>query len=179
MYPWGHLALGYVLYSASRRLGGRSAPSAEAVVWLALGTQFPDAVDKPLAWYAGVLPNGRSLAHSALSAAVLLALVLAVSRRLDRLDGFAFAVGYASHLLGDALRPLLAGDYGRLGFLLWPLVPPLEYATEGSLAAHFRHLSLDGPPGVELAFGLLVALLWVRDGAPGLEILRAVVSRSH
>jgi hypothetical protein len=179
MYPWGHLALGYVLYSVTRRLAGQSAPNGRAAVWLALGTQFPDGVDKPLAWYAGALPNGRSLTHSALTAAVLVVLVLAVTRSVDRIDGAAFAAGYVSHLFGDALRPLVAGDFGRLAFLLWPLVPPLEYPTEGSLGAHLQHLPLDGAPGVELAFGFLVALLWVRDGAPGLGIVRSAVSRRH
>jgi len=175
MYPWGHLAFGYVLYSLSRRLGGRSAPKGGAVIWLVVGTQFPDLVDKPLAWYAGVLPNGRSLTHSILVACILLTVAVYLSRRTDQLDGMAFAVGYASHLFGDALRPLVAGDYERIAFLLWPLVPPLDYSTGGSLGAHLDQLALDGAPGTELAFGALVALLWIRDGAPGLGTLLSVL----
>ena len=63
MWPWDHLAFGYVWYTlASRGWDGRP-PSNAAAIALAVGTQFPDLVDKPLAWWLDVLPAGRSLGH--------------------------------------------------------------------------------------------------------------------
>jgi hypothetical protein len=61
MWPWEHLAVGYLLYSVSCVLWGRY-PTRIGVAALAFGTQFPDLVDKPLGWWLGVLPSGQSFA---------------------------------------------------------------------------------------------------------------------
>ena len=118
MWPPGHLAFGYLCLVAVER---SPRPSRERLLALALGTQFPDLVDKPLSWWLAVVPS-RSLAHSALVALFVLPAAVAVCRRLDRPDpAAAFAFGTLSHLFGDALWPLLTGAYADLGFLLWPL----------------------------------------------------------
>jgi len=71
MWPWGHLAVGYLLWSVLVRDRRFRPPTGAETLLLAVGTQFPDAVDKPLAWSLGVLPNGRSLAHSVFLATAL------------------------------------------------------------------------------------------------------------
>ena len=175
MWPWGHLAVGYLLYSFFVHASARRAPGGYATVALALGTQFPDLVDKPLAWTFGVLPNGRSLAHSLVIAVVLLALLVVLFRRLNRgTVATAFAVGYLTHLFGDALDPLLAGDFYSLGFLAWPLVAPIEYETEQSFVAHLQELSPAALVSDEGLFALLMVVLWLYDGAPGLRVVAAI-----
>ncbi|UPV76310.1 metal-dependent hydrolase (plasmid) [Halorussus limi] len=175
MWPWGHLAVGYLLYSAFVHVSARRAPDGYATVALALGTQFPDLVDKPLAWTFGVIPNGRSLAHSLIIAVVFLAVLSVLLRLLDRgTVASAFAIGYLSHLLGDALDPLLAGDVYLLGFLAWPLVPAIDYGTEQSFVAHLQELSLAALASDEGLFALLTFCLWLYDGAPGVRVVAAI-----
>jgi len=141
---------------------------------LAVGTQFPDLVDKPLAWYVGVLPTGRTLAHSALTATVVIA-ALWVVLDTHRTVTTAFSVGYVSHLFGDALRPALAGNYQSLAFLAWPVLPPVRYETEGSLFAKFATIDLTSAAGSELVFALVVLGLWYADGTPGLGLVKRLV----
>jgi hypothetical protein len=49
MWPWGHLAVGYLLSAGAAYLRDHSSPRGLAVVALAAGTQLPDLLDKPLA----------------------------------------------------------------------------------------------------------------------------------
>jgi membrane-bound metal-dependent hydrolase YbcI (DUF457 family) len=175
MWPWGHLAVGYLLYSAFVHLRYRRAPDGFAAIALAFGTQFPDLVDKPLAWSLGVIPNGRSLTHSLVTATLIVAVVGLLARRRGYGSiATAFAVGYLSHLLGDALGPALAGDLYSLGFLAWPVVPAIEYETTPSFAAHLGQLSLESFVTFEFALGLGVFVLWVLDGGPGLGVVSAI-----
>ncbi|WP_132059388.1 metal-dependent hydrolase [Halorussus amylolyticus] len=175
MWPWGHLAVGYLSYSILVRVRTRRAPESLPTVALAFGTQFPDLVDKPLAWTLGVLPNGRSLTHSLLVAALVVGAVGLVLRRRNRTAvADAFAVGYLTHIAGDAVFPLLAGEYGELGFLLWPVVPAIEYTTRPSFVGHLRSFSVTAFTGVELLGALAVVGLWVLDGTPGVSVLKTV-----
>jgi hypothetical protein len=174
MWPWGHLALGYLCYSLYRRFVAHRSPPGVAALALAFGTQWPDMIDKPLAWSFSVLPNGRSLGHS-LPIAVLVvpAVYVAAARQNARGAAAAFGLGYLLHILGDALYPLVDLNFYHASFMLWPLVPPVEYEVEQSFAAHFRLLE----PGPEFLFetGLFVAALlaWRADGYPGLATLRS------
>ncbi|WP_435349116.1 metal-dependent hydrolase [Haloarchaeobius sp. HRN-SO-5] len=155
MWPWGHAALGYLSY---RLFSGEASvePSRLELGVLLVGTQFPDLVDKPLAWYWTVLPTGRSFAHSVLTLAAFCVLAYGVARRFDRPRlALAAAVGYASHLVGDALSPVVHGEFSFLTFLAWPLLPSPEYPTEKSFLAHFQNLE---PTGGVL-FGLALSLV--------------------
>lgn len=167
--------MGYLLYSVFVHLGFRRRPGGRAAVAVALGSQFPDLVDKPLAWTLAVLPNGRSLTHSLLVALVILTVLqIAFRSRGSGEIATAFGVGYLSHLFTDALYPALAGEYSKLLFLAWPAVPPVEYETEQSIAAHLSELTLDSLVAGELALGGIVFLLWLADGAPGLGVVAAI-----
>lgn len=136
--PLGHLAVGYLWYVAYAAVGTHRLPARVALVPLAFGTQFPDLIDKPLA-YLGVLRYGRSLAHSVFTFGICTLAVWWIATRLrDRLTAdslgdrlrrvtpAAFAIGYASHLVGDTYRFLLAGDLWAARFLLYPLFPVPE-----------------------------------------------------
>ncbi|MCO8246704.1 metal-dependent hydrolase [Haladaptatus sp. AB643] len=173
MWPWGHLAVGYLAYSGVRRTRTDRPPTGLEVVVLAVGTQFPDIVDKPLAWWFGVLPTGRSLAHSLVTASLVLAVAYWVCRRTKTRNLWAaFAVGYLSHPFADVLQPVLAGQYGQASFLLWPALSlpqshPVALST-GGVSSDFV---------LELPFVVAATVLWLADGAPGVsQFLPSTVS---
>ena len=172
MWPWGHVGAGYLVYTLLRRHTGER-PAGAAVLALTLGTQFPDLVDKPLGWTIGVLPGGRSLAHSLLTTAVIAGAVLALAHRVRRrVAGLAFLLGVVLHLLGDALYPALRGETGELSFLLWPVLPMPEPELAQRFTAHLGAVE----PGPQFAFELLLAVgalwAWHDDGHPGPGVLR-------
>ena len=177
MWPWGHLAVGYLSYSAWMHVRHRRAPESVPTLALVFGTQFPDIVDKPLSWSLGVLPTGRSLTHSLLVAALIVAVVKVALRRRNQAGiADAFTMGYLTHIAGDAVFPFLAGDYRSLGFLLWPVVPAVEYESEPSFIYFLRQFSLNSFTAVELLLLVGVVGLWIRDGAPGVGTLRSFPS---
>jgi hypothetical protein len=170
MWPWGHLLFGYLLYSLAVRVWSGRRPTAAATLALAAGTQFPDLVDKPLAWWLAVLPSGRSLGHSLFAAGVVLSLVMAYAESRGRgVEGGAFGIGYLSHLVGDSLYVIPARAWDQLAFLLWPAVPAVEYPDE-SFAAQLAGLQVPTALTPELATSTalagVVVLLWLADGAP-------------
>lgn len=192
MWPWEHLALGYVIYSFVSRAQKRESPPDLAVPWLVLGTQFPDLVDKPLAWSVGVLPSGISLAHSIFFAVPIAGLTVLVGRRIGRPDAaVGFAVGYLSHLPGDFLYPLLLGGGVYPDAFLWPVVemaqdPPVGLVIRTrELFTEFLAL-LETPVGMFYVVGEFVLLgtalvTWAIDGRPGLGVVQGMVRslRSH
>jgi hypothetical protein len=175
MWPWAHAAVGYLLYAAYRRLRASETPTGPAVILLGLGTQLPDLVDKPLAWYLDVLPYGRSFAHSLVTGVplVMLPIALLLYRRGQRGLAVAFSIGYLSHLAGDGYVAVLRGEFVDLHYLGWPLLslPQAETEVEG-LLTHLR--DIEGSP--VFVFGLLLTVLalglWIRHGVPGLLTLR-------
>lgn len=188
MWPWEHLIFGYLLFSLLGRLGRRFDPGDRSAALLVTFTQFPDLVDKPLAWGLGVLPSGISAAHSVFVALPVAALAVLVGRRARwPTAGLGVAVGYLSHLLGDAVYPALTGGSVRIDAFLWPVVVvpsdrPADVAgIIQSLLANFA-TALAGETG-PLYLGLeLVAVaaavgLWYDDGCPGLRRLGASGSR--
>lgn len=135
MLPLGHLAFAYLWYAIYLAVGPHRLPVRLALVPLVTGSQFPDLVDKPLA-YLGVIRYGRSLAHSVFAFAICSLAVWwianrcrgrwtaeTVPERLRLVTPAAFAIGYVSHLLGDTYQFFLAGDLRAARFLMYPLVP--------------------------------------------------------
>lgn len=131
MWPMGHVAVAYLLYTLATRVRLDRTPSRAPTVVLLFGSLFPDLVDKPLAWYLGVLPTGRTLAHSLLVLAPLCLVVCLLARSWGyREYGVAFGIGALSHSLVDAL-PVLWNDDASASFLLWPYLS-VEGYEEGS-----------------------------------------------
>lgn len=168
MWPWGHLAFAYVLYSSFFRLRHRRPPTWPGVALVALGSQMPDLVDKPLAWTLRILPTGRSFAHSLLFGTAIVVLAVIVLRRLDLPGAGAFALGYYSHLVGDVYQAVLAGRFQELGFLLWPFVPA-DTANEPTVGIieYILSAQLEGQMMFELGLAAVVVVWWLLDGAPG------------
>jgi hypothetical protein len=185
MWPWGHLAVGYLWYVVSVERRPEAEQTIPALCALAVGTQFPDLVDKPLAWTFDVLPSGRSLAHSLLTIVALVCLLTYLGRYARREElAFAFNVGIVTHTISDIepgpLAGLLAGDWGQLqwlSYLVWPVVPPAPYPNDSSFVEVFAAFTLD--PYIIFQFGLfgVGTCAWLATGATGVSALRRAVRR--
>lgn len=183
MWPWGHLAVGYLCYVAYTRVTERADHTIVPIFAVGFGTQLPDLVDKPLAWTFEILPSGRSLAHSLLAATVVIAFVAWIAQRRDRPGaGTAFAIGYLSHLVTD-LGPetvfgLLLGDLSQLEwttYLFWPILAAPPYSNDSSFAEHFLNFEFSAYVWVQFGLVALAAVVWVADGAPGVAETRSFV----
>ncbi|SEP30313.1 LexA-binding, inner membrane-associated putative hydrolase [Halogranum amylolyticum] len=151
-----------------------------AAILAGVGTQFPDLIDKPLAWSVAVLPTGRSLAHSLITASLVITLARTVSRRYNR-SGYAvaFGIGYLSHLAADGLHPVIKGDFASLTYLTWPLLPLPVSDTDKSFLAHF--LAFEFRPFTLLEFGLvaLALIVWWYDDIPGVRGLQHLLQNER
>lgn len=175
MLPLGHVAVAYAVFSLTRRNG--STPTTGTTMAVVVGSQLPDVVDKPLAWGLHLLPTGRTLGHSLLTAGVVVLLLwytLPVRRNLV----VALAVGWCSHTIADMLTTMLAGATPSWGTLLWPLTPVPPYETELSAVARISAVDVLAVSVLELSLFSVAVLLWYRDGRPGIDTLR-VVARKH
>jgi membrane-bound metal-dependent hydrolase YbcI (DUF457 family) len=179
MWPWGHLAFGYVCYSLLVRLTQGRSPAGQGTILAVFGTQLPDLIDKPLAWTFGVLPSGRSLTHSLITLGIVLLIVGLYACRYDRLDLVgAFATGWGSHLLGDSFGALLSGEFADASFLAWPITPGPPYDGQDGILSHFADLTVS--PWLLIQIGVPVVVLgglWARDGYPGLAEVRSLGRR--
>jgi hypothetical protein len=186
MWPWEHLAFGYLLYSLAIRATTGDPPRGASVIVLAVATQVPDLVDKPLAWSLDVFAVGYAVGHSVFVVGPLLvvAAILAWRRgaRASRFVG-ASAVGHLSHLIGDLVYPLVLGDGLLVERLLWPVATFEPAVDRGGLLARvavFFHryleqlLALEFGPAFLVQVGLVLGVLalWLVDGRPGLGVLR-------
>jgi hypothetical protein len=182
MWPWEHAAVGYLAYSLALRTLGKDPPSDGGTVLLLFGTQLPDLVDKPLSWGLGVFPTGYAIGHSVLVALPLGAIVLAAGVRASRVrPAVAFVVGYWAHLIADVMNPLRYRAPPAPERILWPLVPGTPYDQDLGLKRGVAYLgeflatlqSMD-PVSLVVVYLLLpagTALLWLRDGAPGVGVV--------
>lgn len=180
MWPWEHLAVGYLCYSAYTRYRTGQPPRRGPVLAVAFATQLPDLIDKPLAWSLSVLPSGFSLGHSVFIASAVVLLVTVLARRRGATEiGLAVGIGYVSHLLGDLAYPILRGGEANLDIILWPLVSvPVQerrglFEETARLFADFSAF-LGSPRGLtyllmEIALVGGVFALWAVDGWPGLR----------
>ena len=196
MFPWEHLAVGYLCYSLFAHLRGRR-PTGAATLAVALGTQFPDLVDKPLSWTLDVLPAGV-FAHSLFVALPLSALLLVGARMRRRTElGIAFVIGYLTHLPGDVVPSVVFGEDAETWFLFWPAVarpgvdvsdPIVGPGAGAGLLTNANYYfgnyldALLGPRGLvyvaaELLVLAAVFALWLYDGRPGTALFGRLVGR--
>jgi membrane-bound metal-dependent hydrolase YbcI (DUF457 family) len=174
MLPWGHAAVGYLCYTLWLRGRKRHPPASLAVLALAVGTQFPDLIDKPLAWTFGILPSGRSLGHSLVFVGVLAAGLWWFSRRAGReREAGAFLCGHISHIFADVAPAAVAGEWVVLRSLAWPFLPVYVYPGEmdRSIGDFLLTLDLASVPTSGLILLALVFVVWVVDGRPGLDVV--------
>lgn len=188
MWPWEHVAVGYVLFSLGLRLSGRAGPADVEAICLLGATLFPDVIDKTLSWGFGVFPTGYAVGHSVFVALPVGLLVLGRGiPRLPRRASVAVVVGYWSHLLGDVLDPLRYNDGLIVDRVLWPVATELPYETEYGLRRGLVYLeaflaelaSMDAST-VFLLYLLLpigTVLLWLFDSAPGAAPVIRVLAR--
>ena len=116
----------FVTHLAAAVLLGRL--SQLSTLWLVAGAAFPDILDKPLGTL-GVFELYHSIGHSVFFALLLVPLALYSSVWL------AFAIGWASHILLDAVHVVVNGRPGHVLAFLWPLaestdplgIPPGEF----------------------------------------------------
>jgi membrane-bound metal-dependent hydrolase YbcI (DUF457 family) len=95
------------------------------IVAVSIGSQFPDLVDKPLAWGVDILINGRMFMHSLVFALPISIVVVVLSIRNDHTTaGAAFAFGYIVHIAGDFYPAFIGPEQYTPSNMLWPLLPP-------------------------------------------------------
>jgi membrane-bound metal-dependent hydrolase YbcI (DUF457 family) len=102
-------------------------PSIRLTAVTFIGSQFPDLVDKPLAYQFGLIPSGRVFMHSLPIALPFLLGIIIYGWKTERNRlslGFAFA--YVSHLVADNYRPLFGPHPQIRSDLLWPFVEPVS-----------------------------------------------------
>jgi hypothetical protein len=184
MDPITHVALAYLLYVGymmgraiiSKPTQTHHLPATWAFIPLAIGSQFPDLIDKPLAYW-GVLVSGRSLAHSAFSLLLIGVLLDSVTRiqlrdiasrlptRLRASIPTAFVIGYAGHLLGDAAYGLFSGEFFSVRFLVYP-VSALSRSAGDEVAPWVRVINLYDDPSsvihVEIVTAALIVFIGLR-----------------
>ncbi len=189
MWPWEHLAFGYLLYTGFVHLAWGERPRGGPTLLLALGTQVPDLVDKPLGWGFGVYATGYGATHSVLVAGPVLLGVLAVAVHYGRPRlGAGYVVGHASHMLADAINPLRNGRPPEFERLFWPFSDFETYSHDYGIVERALHyfgefLFLMTRPEhvglvlVYLSLFVFVAAVWAFDGLPGVGTLYRLVAR--
>ncbi len=177
MWPLGHVAIAYLLYTAATHSRFNAPPAHVPALILVVGSQFPDLVDKPLAWYLGVIPTGRSLAHSLVLLVPLSIGIYLLARRYGRTEyGVAFAIGALSHTLVDALPAVWGGT--NPSFLLWPLLSVESYESGAPTVLGLLQNSIGEPYFLaEFVLAAFALVAWRRDGYPGLDPIRTLLSR--
>jgi len=191
MWPWEHLAFAYVLYSLMRNVGFRASPSGRETIAVAIGSQLPDLVDKPLGWTFGFAETGYSIGHSMFVAPfVCLVAYVVAAREGARAIAGAFSLAYLSHPIGDMLSHLIRDGTVDSRIMLWPLASP-PGTDHGGFLDHlllylvryvYRLLAggLTTEVIVQLLLGLAVVTLWLSDGAPpAADIWRFLRTRSR
>ena len=175
MLIWTHVAVGYLLISLGSRYWLGEKPSSPPTFAVALGTLFPDLVDKPLALATSSIP-GRSLTHSVFTTASVLVLVWMWGRDhpTRRIVAIAGGVGYLSHLGGDVVDYFVL-DHGTLRFLLWPVLSPESHIQ--TVSDLLQLLNPTPYVAVQTVITVLAVALWMRDGMPGVSVVRSHLSQ--
>ena len=114
-----------------------------------VGSQFPDLVDKPLAYSVMIIPSGRVFMHSlpfAIPICILVIVYGIITSRPALSDGFVWA--YLLHVIADWRQLLFAGRLPQN--LLWPLVDPLPASSVPGWA---------GPGGINVSLWTMFSIV--------------------
>lgn len=180
MWPWGHVAVAYLLYSGYCRSSHDRPPLGAAAIVLVIASQVPDLIDKPLGWSLAVLPGGRTLAHSLFGTVAIVTIVALFAHRIDRMElAGAYAVGHGAHLLADLPIDLPLGNVDDAIYLLWPLLEPPEYRQVDGILAGFLRFDLGPYELVQIGLFVIAIAVWYADGRPGLATARAMYTRAE
>jgi hypothetical protein len=169
MWPWGHAAVAYLLYSLGLRTFRDRSPRTVPALAVVFGAVVADLVDKPLAWSVSVLPTGRSLAHSLLFIVPVVAVLWWLFREQHAATVAAFGTGWVSHPIADGVG---VSDPAYFGYMLWPLTTTPPYSTAQSFGAHFANIDLTPLFLAQIVLVVCAVVLWSFDGYPGLSGLR-------
>lgn len=132
MHPVSHCLIALVPVVTYVVLRDQRPPSRSVLFATVVGSQFPDLVDKPLAYQLSVIPNGRMFAHSLLvvTTVSLVVLRLATHEHIDHRRAVrAFVFAYLTHVAGDFSGELLTPHRPFPSNLLWPFVPVASVST--------------------------------------------------
>lgn len=197
MFPPGHLALGYLLFSGYVHARYSRTPRGIEAIFVGFGSLLPDLIDKPLAWY-GVFPDGRYATHSFLVATLFIGIVglISVVWLGDTDPAVAFGLSYVSHSLADGLPMFIegdfAGDFEEVSFWFWPFGDPSGKLADSSINASVTHAKgeigshlwmsnlMEVRPFLmvfELAVVFLAITVWLLDGRPGWSLIRPTRSK--
>lgn len=173
MFPLVHPGIAYLAYSGYLRFVDDEPSEGLAILVLAMGSVIPDLVDQSL-HYLGSAPNTRTVAHSMLAGAFISTLVFLAINRFSANDrlGIAFLIGYLSHLLADAVWPVVLWIPAELRYLGWPVMqqPPYDGIKPlGTVGGVFVTTLW-----VELGLLAVATVVWWRDGRPGFWIITGV-----
>ena len=140
--PSEHFIIAFLPIAAYAVIRDQRLPSLPLIAVAFLGSQFPDLVDKPLAYELSLIPTGRVFMHSLPFAIPLAIAVVAYGIRTERVRlAVAFAFAHLSHLVADN-QQLLPPNPRVSPDLLWPLQPPVarsaipNWAGSGSVNLH-------------------------------------------
>lgn len=175
MLPLGHAAFAYCVYAGVTVTVSRRGPIPLSLLPLAVASQLPDLIDKPLV-YLQVLPSGRALGHSLLTFGLFTLVVGLVYRKRGGLSAFPrvqqlvavmpapFIIGYLTHLIGDSYHALLSGQLGKVSYLLYPLLSPPIYPADAvsPWMRLVRAYQTPGQHGESYLIALAVTLFVVR-----------------
>ncbi|WP_226043124.1 metal-dependent hydrolase [Natrinema sp. DC36] len=168
MWPLGHAAIGYLLYRYSTQARLDDSPAVLPLCFLAVGTQFPDLVDKPLAWVLDIIHSGRGLTHSIVILGLIIIGFFLVARHHRRDEyAIAFGIGALAHALTDATE-VLWDPNASAHSLLWPLFS-VNFPT---VLDHLFNPISELYFVAEFVLAGLAFVYWQRDGYPALEAIR-------
>lgn len=178
MWPWDHVALGYLLFASIRYVRGWPKPTAGVTAVVVIGSQLPDLIDKSLAWSLEVFSTGIAFGHSLWFLGMLAVLTGAAGVRYGRRSlPAALTIGVCSHLIGDVVFAVAVGSAMTYELVLWPIVTASPDPQVGMIASilfnwHEFLAFLHRPRGrwyllAEVGLLLVAIGVWSRDGAPG------------
>jgi len=121
VFPPEHFLVAFIPLLTYIIVRDKQFPDRRFVAVVFAGTQFPDLIDKPLAYQFGIIPSGRVFMHSLPTAIPVLLVVGFYGWKTNRVRlGAAFVFSHLSHLLADNRRMLIQQNPQIPPELLWP-----------------------------------------------------------